>query len=113
MLRVIDQIAARLNLLRMTSLDKLTAAGIDLDAAPMVLGAARTAVADGVLGFALLIADHTTSEGGAASSRSRAVCASYSSRIRRSWSSASPGISDGVDSATNRAAATSAANSKA
>lgn len=41
----------------MTSQDELTAAGIDLDAAPMVLGAARTAVADGVLGFPLLIAE--------------------------------------------------------
>ncbi|MCJ1676961.1 hypothetical protein MTF65_06300 [Streptomyces sp. APSN-46.1] len=57
MLRMIDQIEARLNLLRTTSLDKLTAAGIDLDAAPVVLGATRTAVADGVLGYALLIAE--------------------------------------------------------
>ncbi|MCX4581538.1 class I SAM-dependent methyltransferase [Streptomyces sp. NBC_01481] len=57
MLRMIDQIEARLNLLRMTSLDKLTAADIDLDAAPTALGAARTAVADGVLGYALLIAE--------------------------------------------------------
>lgn len=57
MLRMIDQIEARLNLLRMTSLDRLTAAGFDLDAAPMVLGAARRAVAGGVLGYALLIAE--------------------------------------------------------
>jgi arsenite methyltransferase len=57
MLRMIDQIEARLNLLRMTAPDRLTAAGVDLDAAPAVLGAARAAVADGVLGYALLIAE--------------------------------------------------------
>ncbi|MGP3999310.1 class I SAM-dependent methyltransferase [Streptomyces sp. 8N706] len=56
MLRMIDQIEARLNLLRMTARDKLTTAGVDLDAAPGVLGAARSAVADGALGYALLIA---------------------------------------------------------
>ncbi|WP_028812524.1 class I SAM-dependent methyltransferase [Streptomyces flavidovirens] len=57
MLRMIDQIEARLNLLRMTAAARLTAAGVDLDAAPAVLAAARTAVADGVLGYALLIAE--------------------------------------------------------
>lgn len=56
MLRMIDQIEARLNLLRMTIPDRLAAAGIDPAAAPRVLGAARAAVADGVLGYALLIA---------------------------------------------------------
>lgn len=56
MLRMIDQIEARLNLLRMTAPDRLTAAGVDLDAAPAVLGAARTAIAEGALGYALLIA---------------------------------------------------------
>lgn len=59
MVRMIDQIEARLNLLRMTAPDKLTTAGIDLDAAPAVLIAARTAVADGVLGYALLVAERT------------------------------------------------------
>ncbi|MBT2450390.1 methyltransferase domain-containing protein [Streptomyces sp. ISL-43] len=59
MLRMIDQIEARLRLLRMTAPARLTAAGVDLDAAPAVLDAARTAVADGVLGYSLLIAEHT------------------------------------------------------
>ncbi|GEC08953.1 hypothetical protein SSP24_66080 [Streptomyces spinoverrucosus] len=59
MLRMIDQIEARLNLLRMTARDKLTAAGVDIDAAPAAFSAARTAVADGVLGYALLIAERT------------------------------------------------------
>ncbi|MFI7356210.1 class I SAM-dependent methyltransferase [Streptomyces sp. CC77] len=57
MLRMIDQIEARLHLLRMTALDRLTAAGVDLDAAPAVLDAARAAVTDGALGYALLIAE--------------------------------------------------------
>ncbi|MBT2510584.1 methyltransferase domain-containing protein [Streptomyces sp. ISL-98] len=57
MTRMIDQIEARLNLLRMTAAAKLTDAGVDLEAAPAVLAAARAAVADGVLGYALLIAE--------------------------------------------------------
>ncbi|MBW5480376.1 class I SAM-dependent methyltransferase [Streptomyces bambusae] len=57
MLRMIDQIEARLNLLRITAAARLTEAGVDLTAAPAVLAAARTAVADGVLGYALLIAE--------------------------------------------------------
>ncbi|UXY25160.1 class I SAM-dependent methyltransferase [Streptomyces sp. HUAS TT20] len=57
MTRMIDQIEARLNLLRMTSAGRLSEAGVDLDAAPVVLAAARTAVADGMLGYALLIAE--------------------------------------------------------
>ncbi|OKK04780.1 methyltransferase type 11 [Streptomyces sp. CB03234] len=56
MLRMIDQIEARLNLLRMTAPAGLTATGIDLAAAPAVLRAARTAVMDGVLGYGLLVA---------------------------------------------------------
>ncbi|WP_327311945.1 class I SAM-dependent methyltransferase [Streptomyces sp. NBC_01235] len=60
MLRMINQIEARLNLLRMTAPDKLTDAGVKLDAAPVVLEAARTAVADGVLGYAMLIAERVT-----------------------------------------------------
>ncbi|GAA4656945.1 hypothetical protein GCM10023347_03890 [Streptomyces chumphonensis] len=57
LLRMIDQIEARLNLARMTAPDRLAAADIDLAAAPTVLAAARSAVADGVLGYALLIAE--------------------------------------------------------
>ncbi|MFV0132030.1 class I SAM-dependent methyltransferase [Streptomyces sp. HMX87] len=56
MLRMIDQIEARLNLLSMTAPARLAAADVDLGAAPAVLDAARTAVADGALGYALLIA---------------------------------------------------------
>ncbi|MGP3990962.1 class I SAM-dependent methyltransferase [Streptomyces sp. 3N207] len=56
LLRMIDQIEARLNLLRITAPARLTEAGVDLTAAPAVLDAARAAVADGTLGYALLIA---------------------------------------------------------
>lgn len=61
MSRMVDQIEARLNLLRLTAADRLTAAGIDLDAdaAPAALTAARTALADGHLGYALLIAERS------------------------------------------------------
>ncbi|TLQ42204.1 class I SAM-dependent methyltransferase [Streptomyces marianii] len=59
LVRMIDQIEARLNLLRMTAPARLAAAGVDLDAAPAVLGAARSAIADGALGYALLIAERT------------------------------------------------------
>ncbi|MFD7408970.1 methyltransferase domain-containing protein [Streptomyces sp. NPDC059866] len=56
MLRMIDQIEARLNLLRLTGPARLAEAGVDLAAATDILAAARTAVADGLLGYALLIA---------------------------------------------------------
>ena len=55
--RMIDQIEARLQFLRLTSGAKLEAHGVDVDRAGPVLAAARTAVADGVLGYALLVAD--------------------------------------------------------
>ncbi|GAA2635646.1 class I SAM-dependent methyltransferase [Streptomyces vastus] len=56
MLRMIDQIQARLDLLRITAPARLADAGVDLDAAPAVLDAARAAVTEGVLGYALLTA---------------------------------------------------------
>lgn len=56
MVRMIDQIEARLTLLRITAPVKLADAGVGLDAAPAVLQAARTAVTDGILGYGLLIA---------------------------------------------------------
>lgn len=56
LVRMIDQIEARLNLLRITAPARLAEAGVDLMAAPSVLGAARAAVAEGVLGYALLTA---------------------------------------------------------
>ncbi|WP_267886595.1 hypothetical protein [Streptomyces sp. WM6386] len=42
----------------MTARDKLTAVGVDPDAAPAAVSAART-VADSVLGYVLLIAERT------------------------------------------------------
>lgn len=53
--RMIDQIEARLQFLRLTSRAKLDAYGVVHSAGP-VLAAARTAVADGVLGYALIVA---------------------------------------------------------
>jgi arsenite methyltransferase len=58
--RMIDQIEARLQFLRLTSRTKLEAYGVDVDRAGQVLGAAKTAVADGILGYALLVADKPT-----------------------------------------------------
>lgn len=61
MVRMLDQIEARLQLLRMTAAGRLTEAGVDLDAAPAVLAAARAAVTAGTLGYALLIAEKPAS----------------------------------------------------
>lgn len=66
MLRMIDQIEARLNLLRLTASHRLAAAGLDLDAAPAVLNAARTAVSDGALGYLLVVAENSPSSLGSA-----------------------------------------------
>ncbi|MFG3405455.1 class I SAM-dependent methyltransferase [Streptomyces sp. NPDC048142] len=57
MRRMIDQIEARLDLLRITAAAGLAQAGVDLTAAPAVLEAARRAVEDGVLGYGLVIAE--------------------------------------------------------
>jgi arsenite methyltransferase len=54
---MIDQIEARLTLVRMTARQRAEALGVDFDRAPAVLAAARAAVADGVLGYTLLIAE--------------------------------------------------------
>ncbi|MGQ4368934.1 class I SAM-dependent methyltransferase [Streptomyces violaceoruber] len=56
LLRMIDQIEARLNLLRITAPARLADAGVDLSAAPAVLAAAHAAVADDALGYVLLTA---------------------------------------------------------
>ncbi|PZG01888.1 SAM-dependent methyltransferase [Micromonospora deserti] len=53
---MLDQIEARLALVRMTARDRAEAAGLDLGRAPAVLSAARAAIADGVIGYALLVA---------------------------------------------------------
>ncbi|ARP71037.1 class I SAM-dependent methyltransferase [Streptomyces pluripotens] len=57
MTRMIDQIEARLNLLRLTAATELAATGVAWDEAPAALAAARRAVADGVLGYGLLIVE--------------------------------------------------------
>ena len=54
---MIDQIEARLTLVRMTARDRAEALGVDFTRAPAVLAAARAAVTDGVLGYALLVAE--------------------------------------------------------
>jgi hypothetical protein len=54
---MIDQIEARLTLVRMTARERAEALGVDFDRAPAVLAAARAAVADHVVGYALLIAE--------------------------------------------------------
>ncbi len=57
MARMIDQIEARLRLLTLTRRDQVTELGLDLDQASEVLAAARDAVASGVIGYCLLVAD--------------------------------------------------------
>ncbi|MEU9373678.1 hypothetical protein AB0D94_07925 [Streptomyces sp. NPDC048255] len=52
----VTEIQVRLDLLRITAPARLADAGVDLEAAPAVLDAARAAVTDGVLGYALLTA---------------------------------------------------------
>jgi SAM-dependent methyltransferase len=54
---MIDQIGARLRLVRMTARAQAEALGVDFDRAPAVLAAAGTAVADGVIGYALITAE--------------------------------------------------------
>ncbi|PWU50637.1 methyltransferase type 11 [Micromonospora globispora] len=53
---MIDQIEARLTVMRMTARARAEALGVDFDRAPAVLATARAAVADRVLGYALLTA---------------------------------------------------------
>jgi ubiquinone/menaquinone biosynthesis C-methylase UbiE len=57
MVRMIDQIEARLGVVRMTARARAEALGVDFDRAPAVLAAARAAVADGLLGYGLLVAE--------------------------------------------------------
>jgi SAM-dependent methyltransferase len=56
MTRMIDQIEARLGLIRLTNRAYAEDLGLDFDRAPVALAAARAAVADGVLGYGLLVA---------------------------------------------------------
>lgn len=53
---MIDQIEARLTLLRMTSPDRATELGLDFGQAGTVINAARKATASGVLGYTLIVA---------------------------------------------------------
>lgn len=55
--RMIDQIEARVKLLNMTAPDRLRAAGVDVDAVLRYAMLARQAVADGLIGYTLLIAE--------------------------------------------------------
>jgi SAM-dependent methyltransferase len=56
-LRMIDQIEARLTLVRMTAPAQAKALGVDFDRLPPLLVAAREAAAGGPLGYGLLVAD--------------------------------------------------------
>jgi arsenite methyltransferase len=55
--RMVDQIEARLTVVRLTARAQAAALGLDFDRATPVLAAARAAVADGVLGYGLLVAE--------------------------------------------------------
>lgn len=55
--RMIDQIEARLGVLRMTAADRLAAAGVDTDAVLRYIAHARQATANGLLGYTLLVAE--------------------------------------------------------
>ncbi|WP_435111961.1 class I SAM-dependent methyltransferase [Nocardiopsis synnemataformans] len=63
MARMVEQIDARLRLLRMTAPERLAAAGVDARALNPYLEAARAAVADGTVGYALFLADKPGWEG--------------------------------------------------
>jgi SAM-dependent methyltransferase len=56
--RMIDQIEARLGVLRMTAADRLTDAGVDVDAVLHYTTAARQATVDGLLGYVMIIAEN-------------------------------------------------------
>jgi arsenite methyltransferase len=55
--RMVDQIEARVGLLRMTSPDRLTSAGVDTDAVLRYTALVKQAVGDGRVGYALLVAE--------------------------------------------------------
>ncbi|GGK95733.1 methyltransferase domain-containing protein [Mangrovihabitans endophyticus] len=54
---MIDQIEARLAMVRMTSRARAEALGLDFARAPAVLEAVRAAIRDGVLGYAMIVAE--------------------------------------------------------
>ena len=61
--RMIRQIEARLELLRITARPRLEEAGVDFARVRPVLEAARTAVRDGILGYVLILAEKTPADG--------------------------------------------------
>ena len=61
--RMVRQIEARLELLRITARPRLEEAGIDFARVRPVLDAAHTAVRDGILGYVLIIAEKTATAG--------------------------------------------------
>jgi arsenite methyltransferase len=65
LVRMIDEIEARLRLLRMTAPARLAEAAVDVDAALRYTTLARKAVEEGQIGYALLIAEKPVERGGA------------------------------------------------
>jgi len=55
--RMVDQIGARLDLLRITARPRLEELGLDLDRARAVLDVARRAILEGVIGYTLIVAE--------------------------------------------------------
>lgn len=55
--RMVDQVGARLEVLRMTARTTAESLGLDVGLARRVLPDARAAVVDGSLGYALLVAE--------------------------------------------------------
>jgi hypothetical protein len=53
---MLDQIEARLTLVRMTARDQAEALGVDFDRAPTLIATARAAIDDGAIGYALITA---------------------------------------------------------
>jgi len=54
---MIDQIEARLAVVRLTARAQAEALGLDLDRAPLLLAAARSAISSGALGYMFLVAE--------------------------------------------------------
>ena len=55
--RMVEQIQARLAVLRMSAVGRLAAAGVDLDAVMRYTALAQQAVADGLIGYCMLVAE--------------------------------------------------------
>jgi ubiquinone/menaquinone biosynthesis C-methylase UbiE len=55
--RMIEQIQARLTMLRMSAAGRLAAAGVDVDAVVLYTALAQQAVADGLIGYCMLVAE--------------------------------------------------------